>query len=72
MKKKIFKKVICSELFKGFISHTHKRAYVMPKPQSFTRNTEENPDILDSFKSVVFSLNWSLQKNIASPVAWTC
>ena len=42
---------ICSELFSN---HTHKRASVMPKPQSFTLNTDENSDILKNFTGVVF------------------
>lgn len=36
-------------LFTGFRSHTHKPASAMPKPQSFTKNTEENRDILENF-----------------------
>ena len=42
---------ICSELFSN---HTHKHASVMPKPHSFTRNTDENRDILKNFTGVVF------------------
>ena len=59
MQKKIFKKVMAfSELFKGFSNHIHKPASVMPKPQSFARNTEENCDILENFTSKSsFSLN---------------
>ena len=34
-----------------FSNHTHKHAFVMPKPLSFTRNTEENGDILENFTS---------------------
>ena len=42
---------ICSELFSN---HTHKHASLMPKSQSFTRNTEENRDILENLTSAVF------------------
>ena len=61
----------CSELFSN---HTHKHASVMPNPQSFTRNTDENRDILENFTSVVsfFKLKFAKNKNWSHPVAWTC
>ena len=55
---------MCSELFSN---HTHKHASVMPKPQSFTRNTDENRDILKNFTGVVFRQIEVCKKNLASP-----
>ena len=37
-----------------FSNHTHKHVSVVPKPLSFTRNTEENRDILENFTSLSF------------------
>ena len=58
----------CSE---PFSNHTHKHASVMPNPQSFARNTDENRDILENFTSVVsfFELKFAKNKNWSHPVA---
>ena len=43
----------------------------MPKPQSFTRNTDGNRDILENFTSVVsfFQLKFAKNKNWPHPVS---